>query len=234
MKKLTATALLATAALSAAAFTTTKTEDLHVWIEWPEEIIADGTTVNYIKVFEHDDNNYQYTAFNMEIILPEGFSVNQVKQGRETVNDIFLSERASTTHSIACNIVRGVDLKVFCDSSVNANLYNDDEDGNPLDELFTVGLICAPTVATGQYDVTNTGIKFVFKNADACVPAAEPIHYTINILNTSKPTGIEDVEAVDGTELNPEDCYDLAGRRVDPTAVHGIIVVSKSRKFYIK
>lgn len=234
MKKLTATALLATAALSAAAFTTTKTEDLHVWIEWPEEIIADGTTVNYIKVFEHDDNDYQYTAFNMEIILPEGFSVNQVKQGRETVNDIFLSERASTTHSIACNIVRGVDLKVFCDSSVNADLYNDDEDGNPLDELFTVGLICAPTVASGHYDVTNTGIKFVFKNADACVPAAEPIQYTIYIRNPNRPTGIEDVEAVEGTELEPDDCYDLAGRRVDPAMVHGIIVVSKNRKFYIK
>jgi len=39
--------------------------------------------------------------------------------------------------------------------------------------------------------------------------------------------------AVNG-RVDPDDCYDLQGRKVDPRKVHGIIVVCKDRKYYVK
>ncbi len=44
-------------------------------------------------------------------------------------------------------------------------------------------------------------------------------------------TAIGEVEA---DTLDPDDCYDLMGRKVDIRHAHGIIVVSKGRKFYLR
>ncbi len=210
-------------------FITTTSENLHVWAEFPT-IVADGETVNYITIYEHDDDNLKYTAFNMELLLPEGFRVNQVRQGRAEVDDIFLSERAHPTHSIACNIVDGVDLRIIADSTNNEDFYDDDESGNPMDELFTIGLIADPSLAAGEYLVQLTGIKFVLSNADATVPANEPIDYTI-VVKHPIHTSITEVDAED---LVPGEYYDLSGRRIDPAKVHGAVVVSKDRKFLVK
>lgn len=231
MKKylLAAAALLYTAVTSAADFEVTTTDQLKVWAEFPQEIVADGTTVNYVKVFEHDYDNTKFCAFNMEFILPEGFRVNKVKQGRETVDDIFLSARGTNTHVLSCNILNGVDLRIISISSNNSVYYDDDEDGNPLDLLFTIGLIADPTLASGEYDVRMEGVKFSMPNADARVPATLP-GYTINV-NNPTAAGIERVEA---SVLDPEDCYTLSGVKVDPRTVHGVIVVSKGRKVLVK
>lgn len=222
--------ILLCSAQAKAVFDVTVTDHLRVWAEFPDKIIADGETINYIKVYQHDDDDLDYTAFNMEFILPEGFRINKVKQGRETVNDIFLSERATSTHTIACNIVDGVDLRIFCDSSMNSDLYKDDEEGNPLDLLFTVGLIAESTIPTGEYTVQMLGIKFCHSNADAKIPAADPTNYQVYIQG-DKPAGIEEVVA---EELDLTDCYDLNGRRINIDDAHGIIVVCRGRKFYLK
>lgn len=211
-------------------FAVETTPRLRVWAEFPQEIIADGESVFYIKVFQHDDDDLDYTAFNMEFVLPEGFRVNRVRSGRDMVDDIKMSDRAHATHSIACNLKDGYDLRIIATSTENANLYKDDADGNPLDELFSVGLVAESTLASGEYPVSMEGIKFCHRNADARIPAADPTVYTINVVNPST-TGIEEVEA---HTLDPDDCYDLQGRKIDPTKVHGVLVVSKGRKFIIK
>lgn len=226
MKKLLINTMLMLTAMSAAAFTTTPTDDLHVWAEFPV-IVADGETVNYIKVYQHDDNDIDYCAFNMIFDLPEGFSINKVKDGRREVNDIKLTERADVTHTIACNIVDGVELRIFCDSSENANLYKDDEAGNPLDHLFTVGLIAAPSLADGTYEVRLHTVKFCQSNADATVPATEPILFTIPVGDTS---GIAEVSL---DTLAGETCYDLKGLPIDPKNYKGI-VVCKGHKYIIR
>lgn len=205
------------------------TDRLKVWAVFPEPIIADGSTVNYITVYQHDDDDLDYTAFNMEFILPEGFRVNKIKQGRETVNDIQFSARATSTHAISCNLVGGVDLRIIGDSSENADLYKDDEDGNLIDELFTVGLIAETSLKSGNYEVRMEGIKFCHKNADARIPAEDPKYYTITVNNTV--TGIDEVS---WEELEDADCYDLEGRKIDPRGQHGIIVLSKGKKYLIK
>ena len=228
MKKLLILFSVLLCSLNLMAYETIETDQLRVWAEFPDPIVAAGTTVNYLKVYQHDDNDLDYTAFNMIFDLPEGFRINKVKVGRETVNDIFLSERASSTHSIACNMPNAIELRIFCDSSVNGDFFKDDEEGNPLDLLFTVGLIAEPTLAAGDHQVELHEVKFVHKDGNAKVPV-QPIYYTINV--TKPTTGIETVEA---DALDPDDCYDLLGHKVDPRRVHDIIVVSKGRKYLLK
>ena len=214
-------------AFNAKAFTTTESETLKVWYELPT-FIADGKTVNYVKVYENDGDNV-YSAFNMHFVLPEGIRVNQIKQGRELVNDITLSDRAASTHAISCNMPDATTLKVICTSSMNDNLYNTDMDDQPLDLLYTVGLIAEPELAPGEYEIYLDGIKFVFKNADASVPANEPIYGTMVV-----ESGTSGIEAIAADELNANDCYDLQGRKVDPARMHGTIVISNGTKVLVK
>lgn len=222
--------LVVTSLSALAAYKVTTTDKLRVWAEFPDPIVADNQTVNYVKVYQHDDDDLDYSAFNMEFILPEGFTINQVKEGRREVNDIKLSERADVTHSISCNIVDGVDLRIIADSSENADLYKDDESGAPLDELFTVGLIADPDkLVNWSYTIEFKGILFVQSNADAVKPADDPQYYTVYVANTV--TGIEEIEA---DALDPEQCYDIMGRKVDPRTVHGQVVVCNGCKYLIK
>lgn len=222
--------LLSAVGLRADNFAVETTPRLRVWAEFPQEIKADGESVFYIKVFQHDDDDLDYTAFNMEFVLPEGFRVNRVRNGRDMIDDIKMSDRAHSTHSISCNLKDGYDLRIIATSSENANLYKDDVDGNPLDELFSVGLVAEKTLATGEYKVSMEGIKFCHRNADARIPAADPTVYTIKVVNPGT-TGVDKVEA---DTLDPEDCYDLQGRKIDPAKAHGVIVVSKGRKVLVK
>lgn len=213
------------AVLNANAYTTTASETLHVWYEMPT-FIADGETVNYIKVYENDGDNV-YSAFNMHFVFPEGLRLNRIKKGREEVNDITLSERASSTHSIGCNMPAPTMLKIICTSNVNDNLYNTDLNDEPLDLLFTVGLIADPSMAAGTYEMYLDGIKFVFKTGDASVPANEPIYGTMEVQSTS---GVESVNV----DQESTEYYDLQGRKVDPSRVHGTIVISNGSKKLVK
>lgn len=220
-----------TALQALALYDVTVTDRLRVWAEFPDPIIADGVTVNYIKVYQHDDDDLSYSAFNLEFILPEGFRINQVKQGRDKVDDIFFSERATTTHLISCNIVDGVDLRIIGDSSQNSDLYNDDIDGNPLDELFTIGLIAEKTMLPGSYEVRMEGIKFCHSNADARVPEADPAYYTIHVTNNDIETGIQEISA---DNLDPDNCFDLLGNRVNPHKIHDMIIICNGIRYYIR
>lgn len=194
----------------AGAYTTTKSETLKVWYEIPT-VIADGKTVNYIKVYEHDEGD-PYSAFNMHFVFPEGLSVNKIKVGRDMVNDIEFSDRASSTHAISCNMPNATTLKIIGDSSMNDDLYDTDLDDKPLDLLFTVGMIADPNMESGTYEVYLDGIKFVYKTADACVPANEPIYGTMVVDN---PSGINDI-AID-LDNNDDTVvyYNLQGQPID-------------------
>lgn len=214
-------------AFNANAYTTTESETLNVWYELPT-FIADGETVNYIKVYENDGDNV-YSAFNMHFVFPEGLRVNRIKKGREEVYDITLSERASSTHTIACNMPEATMLKIICTSTVNDNLFNTDLNEQPLDLLFTVGLIADPSMEPGSYEIYLDGIKFVFKTGDASVPANEPIYSTM--LVEPDPTAVESV-SIDHNV--PIEYYDLQGHRVNPSLMHGKIVISKGNKVLVK
>lgn len=212
--------------MTAGAYTTTPSETLQVWYNNPE-FEPDGTTVTYLTVYEHD--NIDYSAFNMYFVLPEGLRVNQVRQGRDMVDDIKLSARAASTHSIACNIVDGTMLKIFCDSSNNDNFYPDDEEGNPVDELFTVGLIADEGMTPCVYDIYLTDILFVIADGNACVPVNDPIYGTLTVKGT--PVG---VDTIDAEEADEAVYYNLQGQRVDPSKCRGQILVTGGKKVLVK
>lgn len=220
-----------TTALRSLAYNTVTSDKLNVWATFPNPIVADGTTVNYLTVYQHDDDNLDYTAFNMEFILPQGFRVNKVKDGRREVNDIKFSARADVTHTISCNLLDGVDLRIIGDSSENANFYKDDEDGKLIDELFTVGLIAESTIPSGDYEVEMKGIVFVHKNGDAKIPLCDPTTYNILIKN---PDISSDIEEISADLIDTANCFDLMGRKIDPNRVHNMIVISNGRKYYVK
>lgn len=91
--------------------------------------------------------------------------------------------------------------------------------------------------SSGLYDINPDGTFFV-KSA-----VVHPFHSAINlegmnidttelsIIHGEISTGINSV-TIDA--IDAHDCYDLLGRKVDPTKVHGIVVISKGYKYIIK
>lgn len=135
-----------------------QTEALRVWMD-NITISADGTTSTRLTIYENDAER-DYTAFNMSIIVPDGVTVAQVKKGRNWVNSIELTERAAESHSISCNMPDATTIKIMCSSNQNDNFYPDDEDGNPMDALFTIDLVANPQMMNGTYTITTEGVVF--------------------------------------------------------------------------
>lgn len=145
-------------------FAFAQSSKLQVWTDAEMKFTADGKTVTYMTVYEKNPD-VDYTAFNMEFTLPRGFRINLVKKGREWVKDINLSVRASSTHTINCNMPDPTLLKIISTSSQNENYYPDDEDGNECTELFTIGLVADPETYNGTYAIQMDGARFVKKDA---------------------------------------------------------------------
>ena len=206
---------------------TTPSETLKVWID-DFTITANGETVAYLKVYESDI--VDYTAFNMTFQVPVGLKIHKVKQGREMVDDITLSERAAATHTISCALWSdGTTLRVISTSTKNDDFYPDDEDGNPLNLLYTIGLTADPDMANGSYTIEMTGIKFVLANGDACVLPDDHVYGTVTVTG-STTTGLEEEVTVDEID---SPCSDVLGRIVHNPAP-GTIVIYKNRKVLIK
>lgn len=150
---------------------------LEVWMDKEVKVTADGETVTYLTVSEKDPN-VNYIAYNMTFTLPKGFKIHQVKSGREYVNDISLSERATSTHQIDCNMpIEGM-LKVICTSTQNYELYPDDADGNIIYPIFTIGLVADPSVINGSYDVEMYDVTFVRYLEDGITLAGVDLDHT--------------------------------------------------------
>ena len=135
-----------------------QTEALRVWMD-DITVTADGQTATRLTVYENDPER-DYTAFNMSLVVPDGITVAQVKKGRNWVNSIELSVRAAETHTISCNMPEGTLIKIMCSSTQNDDLYPDDEDGNLVDELFTIDLLADPQMTNGTYTVLTEGVVF--------------------------------------------------------------------------
>lgn len=152
-----------------------QTEALRVWMD-NITISADGTTSTRLMVYENDGER-DYTAFNMSLIVPDGITVAQVKKGREWVNSIELTERAAESHSISCNMPDATTIKIICSSNQNDDFYPDDEDGNPMDALFTIDLIANPQMMNGTYAITTEGVVFGHNQGNTVtgyVPQSQP------------------------------------------------------------
>lgn len=190
-------------------------KELKVWVDKEFTLTADGKTVTKITVYQNSP--YTYTAFNLELRVPKGVKINKVKQGREMVNDIKLSERATSTHNIACNMpIEGL-VKIISTSTLNHDFYPDDAEGNPLDELFTIGFITEDTAINGEYEIELFGCDFVINDKVATTHTLDHIEHS-----TFKIEGGVDFPGVDyrvtmskcGTLILPFNCAIPAGMKV--------------------
>ncbi|MGN0221152.1 MAG: hypothetical protein ACI4BA_03395, partial [Prevotella sp.] len=136
---------------------------LEVWMDQTMEVTADGTTVTYLTFYQKDPN-INYIAFNMAITVPKGIHIHQKKSGRDYVNDIELSVRATNTHSIACNMPNDNTIKIISTSSELQEFYPDDEDGNLYDPLFTIGLVADETMYNGTYKIEMWDLVFGYRD----------------------------------------------------------------------
>ena len=197
---------------------------LKVWLDSKVTFQADGTTVTYLKLYENDGDQ-GYTSFNMSLIVPKGISVNKVKQGRNTVDDIFLSERATTTHTIACNMPSETLLKVACISTLNQDLYNDDEEGNPLDELWTIGLLADPTMENGDYVVTMPVDGLIFNMKDGDNYVSSRISEDVTCVFTIEGGVITAIKQVTVDAEDASAIYALQGRKLTNPVGSGVSII---------
>lgn len=228
MKKIILQILSLVIGLNSFAYETDASETLKVWCD-PVTLVADGESVGILNIYESDI--IDYTAFNMAIIVPEGISIAKVKQGRDILDYVLLSERATTTHTVTSGMVDGTIIKIICGSSTLADFYPDDEDGNPMDKLLTIGLIASPDMQLGPHDIKICDVKFVKSNADACVLKEEPVTNTLII---DSPSFTEDAIITD--EEN-KDIYDLRGIKHSDNPTPGVYIVKKgeeAKKVFIK
>lgn len=205
---------------------------LKVWLDSKVTFQADGTTVTYLKLYENDGEQ-GYTSFNMSLIVPKGISVNKVKQGREIVDDIFLSERATTTHTIACNMPSETLLKVACISTLNQDLYNDDEEGNPLDELWTIGLLADPTMENGDYVVTMPADGLIFNMKDGDNYVSSRISEDVTCVFTIEGGVLTAIKQVTVDAEDASAIYDLQGRKLTNPVGSGVYIID-GKKVAIK
>ena len=166
-----------------------QTETLKVWMD-DVTMTADGKTVTRLYVMENDV--VDYTAFSLSLIVPKGVTIAKVKSGRNTVNDIRLTERIND-HTISCNMLSdGRTIKIISSSPSNSNFYPDDVDGNVMDSIFSIGLVADPAMVNGNYTIEIKDCKFVLQDATASQPQEA-------VTASMKVTG-----GVDGLAINYE------------------------------
>ena len=183
---------------------------LEVWTEKSTEITADGTTVTYLTFYQKDPN-INYIAFQAAITVPKGIKINQKKVGRDMVNDIELSVRATSTHTIACNLADENTIKISAMSSELQELYPDDEDGNPMEKLFTIGLVGDPSMYNGSYEIEIWDLLFGYRDkADNQLKHndPEPIYMQMTVTGGQDFPGIDYVLSSHqwGTLILPFSC----------------------------
>lgn len=146
-------------------------QSLRVWMG-DMEMTADGKTVTYMKVYMTDPEDV-YAAFQMGITVPDGISINKVKSGRNTVDDIKLNADRfdGLAHTIGAKMPNTTTINVSCiDTSNNDEFYNDDADGNIVEELFTIGLIGSPEMYNGEYTIEMWDLEMIHQDATGVKP----------------------------------------------------------------
>lgn len=165
-------------------------ETVKVWAD-DVTLTADGKTITYVKVYEHSDE-HDYTSFSMSLKVPRGIKIGKVKSGRNMVNAISLSQRATDTHTIACDMPDdSVSINIMSFSMQNDEFYPDDEDGNPMDELFTIGLVGDPSLYNGTYAVEIAEATFARVVDDDVVGGySDPVYFQLNVTGGQEPSEV--------------------------------------------
>ena len=151
--------------------------NLKVWMSSPT-FVADGQTVNYLTVCQTDITGTDYVLysnFQMQLNVPEGITLAQKKVGRNMVNDVNLNADRfdGVGATLESNQPSKTAIKLALANNTSNTYYQDDADGNIVEELFTIGLIADPTMKNGTIEITMSDVKFILLDASANVPSEQ-------------------------------------------------------------
>lgn len=138
------------------------------------------------------------------------------------VNPGISADAQVTSYEVECSIVReGAE-----DEPVGTYIF--DGDGNPVQQRVEGDASGVLTLRIEGLS-PDTRYRYAVKGFTA---DRDLVYADGSVVTTSgTSTAIGEVEA---DTIDPDDCYDLMGRKVDIRHAHGIIVVSKGRKFYLR
>lgn len=138
------------------------------------------------------------------------------------VNPGISADAQVTSYEVECSIVReGAE-----DEPVGTYIF--DGDGNPVQQRVEGDASGVLTLRIEGLS-PDTRYRYAVKGFTA---DRDLVYADSSVVTTSgTSTAIGEVEA---DTIDPDDCYDLMGRKVDIRHAHGIIVVSKGRKFYLR
>ena len=138
------------------------------------------------------------------------------------VNPGISADAQVTSYEVECSIVReGAE-----DEPVGTYIF--DGDGNPVQQRVEGDASGVLTLRIEGLS-PDTRYRYAVKGFTA---DRDLVYADGSVVTTSgTSTAIGEVEAY---TIDPDDCYDLMGRKVDIRHAHGIIVVSKGRKFYLR
>lgn len=134
------------------------------------------------------ENNIEVTAFQFDIMLPNGISINNyVNEDEESVPNIQLTSRKASSHSISCNKREDGRYTIVVLSMKNQALIGTEGD------VVTMN-VSVPITMSGNYDVTLSNIHIVpLVNGSQGIRIDQPdVTHNINISNEGggdTPTG---------------------------------------------
>ena len=140
------------------------------------------------------ENNIEVTAFQFDITLPNGISVNNyVNEDEESVPNIQLTSRKASSHSISCNKREDGRYTIVVLSMKNQALIGTEGD------VVTMN-VSVPITMNGNYDVTLSNIHIVpLVNGLQGIRIDQPdVTHNINISNEgggNTPTGANTITA---------------------------------------
>lgn len=160
-------------------------QNLKVWMSAPT-MVADGQTVTYLTVYQTDINgdgsHNLYAQFDMRINVPAGITIAQRKEGRKTVDDFTLNEiRFDGLDNISSSILATeTRISITTLNTGSDAYYADTEEGETVEELFTLGLLADPSMTNGEYEIYLSDVKFIRLDASAEVPS-ETVKATMTV-----------------------------------------------------
>ena len=168
---------------------------LKVWMDQKVELTADGKTVTKLTVYECDPD-VDYISFNMALFVPKGTQIYKYRSGRKEITDIALNEDRNNGHTILCNMPDDHTIKIIAYSGENNALFHDTYDGVPVEELFTIGLICDNSTINGTYHVEMLDVNFTYRDKDSKITSNGIDHIEYSDFTV---TGGQDFPGIDYT-----------------------------------
>jgi hypothetical protein len=140
-------------------------------------------------------NDVDITAFQCDLYLPTGISVVQTFDSNinKNTNDIALTDRKQSTHSLSSNVQSDGAMRIVAFSSKNEAFSGNDG------ALFTIKIKADDNIAIGKYTIRLANVELTTFSGWSTIPATMPAH-DVTITGSFAANSYNLIYMVDGTE----------------------------------